>query len=264
MLHTFVLHARRLHLPRGAPPVHSAAAGSRTACHPSFHTCPSSHTVGSGPNTGRKVRGVPGVPPVGAHKPRRARRAVRPGAPGNCPGARRRACRRRARAAARQHLANEAGGEAAPAARQLVAGQLRARHADGVVVISLCPLLEPRALTQTLSTPIGGRSNNDWRSVTLTHEMGLLSQVSRVFFRTMPRAEPGARMHRRRWPRARAKCPARQSTSRAAQRASCGSPARAGTPIISRLNVKRCGTPRHSRERTRMSVARCAWSSSYP
>ena len=28
-----------------------------------------------------------------------------------------------------QHLANEAGGEAAPAARQLVAGQLRARHA---------------------------------------------------------------------------------------------------------------------------------------
>ena len=95
------------------------------------------------------MRGVPGVPPVGAHKPRRARRAVRPGARGNCPGARRRACRRRARAAARQHLANEAGGEAAPAARQLVAGQLRARHADGVVVISLCPLLEPRTLTQT-------------------------------------------------------------------------------------------------------------------
>ena len=207
------------------------------------------------------MRGVPGVPPVGAHKPRRARRAVRPGARGNCPGARRRACRRRARAAARQHLANEAGGEAAPAARQLVAGQLRARHADGVVVISLCPLLEPRALTQTLSTPIGGRSNNDWRSVTLTHEMGLLSQVSRVFFRTMPRAEPGARMHRRRWPRARANCPARQSTSRAAQRAPCGSPTRAGTPICPRLNVKRCGTPRHSRERTRMSVARCAWSS---
>ena len=115
-------------LPHGAA-CWPAAAGSRTACHPSFHTCPSSHTVGSGPNTGRKVRGVPGVPPVGAHKPRRARRAVRPGARGNCPGARRRACRRRARAAARQHLANEAGGEAAPAARQLVAGQLRARHA---------------------------------------------------------------------------------------------------------------------------------------
>ena len=69
MLHTFVLHARRLHLPRGAPPVHSAAAGSRTACHPSFHTCPSSHTVGSGPNTGRKVRGVPGVPPVAKEAP---------------------------------------------------------------------------------------------------------------------------------------------------------------------------------------------------
>ena len=160
MLHTFVLHARRLHLPRGAPPVHSAAAGSRTACHPSFHTCPSSHTVGSGPNTGRKVRGVPGVPPVGAHKPRRARRAVRPGARGNCPGARRRACRRRARAAARQHLANEAGGEAAPAARQLVAGQLRARHADGVVVISLCPLLEPRPDADTINSIY-----NNWRSL---------------------------------------------------------------------------------------------------
>ena len=213
------------------------------------------------------MRGVPGVPPVGAHKPRRARRAVRPGARGNCPGARRRACRRRARAAARQHLANEAGGEAAPAARQLVAGQLRARHADGVVVISLCPLLEPRPDADTINSIYNNwrsRSNNDWRSVTLTHEMGLLSQVSRVFFRTMPRAEPGARMHRRRWPRARANCPARQSTSRAAQRAPCGSPARAGTPSISRLNVKRCGTPRHSRERTRMSVARCAWSSSYP
>ena len=55
-------------LPHGAA-CWPAAAGSRTACHPSFHTCPSSHTVGSGPNTGRKVRGVPGVPPVAKEAP---------------------------------------------------------------------------------------------------------------------------------------------------------------------------------------------------
>ena len=52
-----------------APACWPSAAGSRTACHPSFHTCPSSHTVGSGPNTGRKVRGVPGVPPVAKEAP---------------------------------------------------------------------------------------------------------------------------------------------------------------------------------------------------
>ena len=51
-------------------------------------------------------------------------------------------------------------------------------------------------------------------------------------------------MHRRRWPRARAKCPARQSRSRAAQRAACGSPTRAGTPF--RTSLKLSGAERHA------------------
>ena len=51
-------------------------------------------------------------------------------------------------------------------------------------------------------------------------------------------------MHRRQWPRARAKCPARQSTSRAAQRAACGSPTRAGTPFWTSLKLS--GAERHA------------------
>jgi hypothetical protein len=46
-----------------------AAAGSRTGTHSSFHTCPSSHTVVSGPTGGREVGGVPWVPWVAEEAP---------------------------------------------------------------------------------------------------------------------------------------------------------------------------------------------------
>ena len=85
MLHTYGLHVRRLHLPRGAPSVHSqwdwaphgaacwpAAGSSRTAFHTSLHTCPTSHTVMSGDATGTEVSGVPGVPLVAEEAPSEA------------------------------------------------------------------------------------------------------------------------------------------------------------------------------------------------
>ena len=82
MPYTCGMHAQRLHLPREPPSVHSqwdwaphgtacwpAAAGSRTGTHSSFHTCPSSHTVVSGPTGGREVGGVPWVPWVAEEAP---------------------------------------------------------------------------------------------------------------------------------------------------------------------------------------------------
>ena len=80
--HTYVMHARRVHLPRRGGSAHSQwdwashggacwpeAAGTRTALHTSLHARPTSHTVMPGATTGAKVSGVPEVPPAAGEAP---------------------------------------------------------------------------------------------------------------------------------------------------------------------------------------------------